>query len=150
MPFLAGELGVEKGVSKLARRFGPDNTGTQNQDIHIVVLNALVRGIHVVTETGANAGQFIRGDRSADAAAAYENAAIGLFGAENIVEFLRVIGVIDRLGSVGADVQDLVMQFAQIGHQLFLELNAGVIRSDNDSHEGLGIGRTAPDHYVAL
>ena len=57
---------------------GPITRGAQTQHVEVVVLDRLPRRVGVVTDGGANARKFARRDRRARAAAAHQDAAVGL------------------------------------------------------------------------
>ena len=63
------------------------------------MLDALVRGVGVVADGGADAGELAGGDRGADARAADEDPALGPATLERLAELARLVGVVDpRLG----------------------------------------------------
>ncbi len=58
------------------RRLRTDDPCAEGQDVHVVVLDALVGGIRVVADRGADAAHLVGGHGRADARAADEDAAI--------------------------------------------------------------------------
>ena len=72
----AVEARREKRVDELARNRRPDDLGAEAEHVHVVVLDALVRGVHVVTDRRADTGDLACGHCRADAGAADEDAAL--------------------------------------------------------------------------
>ena len=56
----------------------PDDPRAERQDVHVVVLDALVRRVRVVADGGAHAADLVRGDARAHAGAADQDAALRL------------------------------------------------------------------------
>ena len=67
MPFFARELRAQKSMNAFQGRLGANYAGPENDDIHVVVLNALMGRVGVVAKAGANAFDFIGGDAGSDA-----------------------------------------------------------------------------------
>ena len=61
MPFLRRLFGAHKCANKfMCQRFA-NYAASQNQHIHVIVLDALVRGVRIVAQAGANAGKLVSG-----------------------------------------------------------------------------------------
>ena len=102
---LAAERGAEERDGALERGLGPDDPRAEGQDVHVVVLDALVRGVRVVADGRADAAHLVRGDRGADARAADQDPAVGLaarIGATEALGEVRVVVV--RVRAVAAEV----------------------------------------------
>src|SRR6476659_5267228 len=67
--WLVGESGLQEVPHQLPRQLEADDPRSEGEDVHVVVLDALMGRIAVVTQAGADAGQLVRGDRGADPAA---------------------------------------------------------------------------------
>ena len=80
--FFAGEARIEENGAEVFCQFRTDDARTQNQDIHIVMFHALMGGIGVVGQAGADSRDFVGSHGCSHAAAADENAALG-FAAKN-------------------------------------------------------------------
>src|SRR5262245_34352742 len=65
MARFARECGGEENSNQVTGKCGPDDAGTETQDVHIVVLHRLPRGVAVVTDGRAHAWKFVRGNRDA-------------------------------------------------------------------------------------
>src|SRR6476646_4323669 len=74
----AVEAGSEKDRDELAGERRPDDLGAQAEDVHIVVLYPLVRGIRVVADRRADPRELGGGDRRSYARAADKNPALGI------------------------------------------------------------------------
>src|SRR5690348_8364547 len=70
VPSPAHEAGTEEGAHELAAELGADDLGAETEDVHVVVLDALVRGVGVVADRGTDPGDLRGRDRGADARAA--------------------------------------------------------------------------------
>ena len=132
--FFAGEFGVEKGPDDHFGDFGADDPGAEAEDIGVVVLDTLGGGIHIVAEGGTNPGHFIRGHTGADAAAAQEDAAVRLLLQHGVTDRFREIGVIHRIGGVGAQVQDFVTAFFDDLSYFRFQRESRMITSQRDFH----------------
>ena len=121
-------------MDQLARQLGADDAAAEHEDVHVVVLHALVGRVRVVAETGADPGNPIRGHRRADAAAAHDDAALGPVFTQRFGDRLRVLAIVAGLAAVGADVDDLVVLLGERAGDALLEIETGAIRSDGDAH----------------
>ena len=63
MAILTGEPGRQKDRDQLGRDGRPDHPRTEAENVHVVVLDRLVRRIAVVADGGADTGELVRGDR---------------------------------------------------------------------------------------
>src|SRR5687767_5091288 len=101
MPRLTAERGAEECDRALVGRFGADDAGAQRQHVHVVVLDALVRGICVVADGRADAAHLVRGHAGADARATDEDPAVRLTVLDRLTEALREVRiVVVRVGAV--------------------------------------------------
>jgi hypothetical protein len=98
------------------------------------VLDALMGGVRVVTDGGADAFDLARGDRGADPGAAQKDAAVDVTGDHGLAERGSVVGVVDGLGRGGPEVVDLVAQALDDLDDARFEWKPGVIDSDSDLH----------------
>src|SRR5690348_11026913 len=136
-PLVAGlvtEPGVQERPHQLPGQLDPDDTRSEHQHVHVVVLDTLVRGVRVVAQPGPDAGQLVGRDRRADAAAADEHAALRAALGHGVSHRRGDIGIVHRGGAVSAEVQDRVAERLKRGDQLLLEQVARVIGADGDSH----------------
>src|ERR1700756_2299450 len=74
---LVGEFGAHVGTHKFFGEFFTGDPRAQDEDINVVVLDALMGGIGVRAHTGADPTDFVGGDAGTDTAAANENATLG-------------------------------------------------------------------------
>ena len=148
MPGLAAERRVQKGVHHFARQLAADHATAEHEHVHVVVLDPLVRGIGVVAQAGADAGNAVGRHRGADAAAAQDDPAIGAVFAQGGADGRRVVCIIDGLAGMSADIEHLFVLPCEECLQCFLQLEPGVIRSDRDPHLNSPGGGTA--RYIAV
>src|SRR5579884_2172302 len=109
MAFFTAESRRHKSAYQFLREFNANDTRSERQNIHVVVLDALVRRIGVVAQSGADAGQFVGSYRCAHPAAADQDATLGAPVQQLESKFFRVIWIIDGLCVVRAEVNQLVL-----------------------------------------
>lgn len=71
------EPGIQVTVRNLECERGAEDTGSYDEDIHIVVFDPLMRGVCVVTYTRSDSRHFVGSDTHAYAGPAYQDAALG-------------------------------------------------------------------------
>ncbi len=112
-----------------------DDPAAHRQDVGVVVLPRQARREQIVAERGSNAGDFVRRDLLALAAAAEDDASIGLplgHGAPDREADRRIV---DRLFAVRPVIVDLVAEARERLLQVLLEREACVIGADRDAHD---------------
>src|SRR6187551_2245943 len=143
---LAAERRAEECDGALEARLGPDHTRAQGEHVHVVVFDALVRGISVVTDRRTDAAHLVGRHRGADARATDQDAAIRRAVLDRLAEALREVGVIvGRIGAVPAEVDQLVSETGrrETADQGVLHLRPRVIGREGDPHQ-LWPGSDAP------
>ena len=133
MALPVAELGGGEGAHDLVHEGRTEHARTEGQHGHVVVLDALVRGVGVVTDGGAHARDLAGGDGRADARAADQHAAVGLTARDGHGDAFRDIGIVDGLAAVGASVADGVAERLERGDDAGLEREAGVIGPDDEA-----------------
>ena len=131
---LAAEPRSEERAHELMRELGADDAGAEDDDVHVVVFDALMRGIRVVAHGRAHAGDLAGGDRRADAAAANQHAALGQAVGDREPERERVVRVVDGIRRVRADVEHVVSVTTEALGDVLLQGVARVVRADDDPH----------------
>ena len=134
MAFFFGEEGSQVGMNQFVRQLAADHPSTQDQNIHVVVLDALTCRIGIMAKRRANARQLVCRHRGTHPAATDENAAIGFAIEDNLSHGLGIIWVIHRIHAVCAQINHLVTQITQIPANKLLQRESGVIRTDSDAH----------------
>src|SRR3954452_8088813 len=138
----AVEAGREEGSRQLGGHFGADDLGAEAEHVHVVVLDALVRGIGVVADRCADARDLVGRDRRDDARAADEQRSLGLAAADRLGDLTRLVGVVDpRLRLVGAQIDRLVPERPQLLQQPLAQVDAAVVEGDGDSHRTVTLPR---------
>ena len=112
----------------------PTTRPPEDEHVHVVVLDALVRRVGVVAQPGADAGHPVRRHRRAHAAAAHDDAAVGAVPAQGGADRLGVVGVVDRLVAARPDVEHLAVLGGEERLHRLLEIEAGVIGPNRDAH----------------
>src|SRR5579863_7472607 len=125
--------GANKGVDKLKRQRRADDSRAQHQHVHVIVLHALVRGVGVMTDAGAHAGNFICRDAHAHARSTDDDAARSHTRFDSLAHLLAEVGVIVfRLADKSSQVDDLMASGGKVFAQLFFERKPGVIRCNDE------------------
>ncbi len=107
----------------------------EDNHVHIVVLHALVCRIGVVAHAGADAGNLVGRHADTDARAADQNAPLGhalLDGVSNLFGKVRII--VGLIAVVGAQIDDLMSLPGQVGADIFLQWESGVVGADDELH----------------
>jgi hypothetical protein len=105
-----GEFCAHVSAHELFGELFASDAGAQNEDINIVVFDALVGGLGVRAHAGADAADFVGGDAGADSAAADEHAAFGAAVEDGLADGFSVIGIVGRIFVVGSDVKNFVAE----------------------------------------
>ena len=80
MTVFSTEGGFEESFGGILGKHLADNPRSDHQNVHIVVLYALMGGVVIVTKTCSDALELICRDGNADPAAAHQNASVCLAG----------------------------------------------------------------------
>src|SRR3989442_544439 len=124
----------EKRGHQVPREGRPDDLGAEAEDVHVVVLNALVSRVDVVADRGANAPQLGGGDRGAHTGAADEDPTLGVPSEDGLADLASLVRIVDpdRIG-VGTQVHHGVPG-KRVEHGL-AQANAPVVECDRHLHD---------------
>ena len=102
-----------------------------------------------MADGGADPAQLVRGHRGADARAAHENPALGAPDLDHVPELAGLVRVVDaRRRGIGAEVEHLVSELAELGEQPLAELRPSVVERHGHLH---GAKVTPPrSHRIAF
>lgn len=134
MTIFARECRAKKDRNKVTGKCGPYDAGAETQDVHVVVLHRLPRGVAVMTDGRAHAGEFVRGDSDAGAAAAHDEAAVHTPIAQRRRDRFSAVGIINGSGRVGSEIEDVMPLRQQRGRKIALHFEAGVVGSNCNTH----------------
>src|SRR5512133_2041432 len=134
VPLLAVEAGGQERLRELERERLADDARAEREDVHRVVLDALVRGVVVVADAGEDARDLVRRGRHADAAAADEDRPLGPPVEDRPRGRLGVIRVVARRGVVRAEVDRLVPERREVSAEPLLEREPRVVPGERDPH----------------
>src|SRR3954463_10962590 len=101
---------------------------------------------------GAHAGDLVGGHGNADTAATDTHAEVGFATGHAAPDGCAVVGIVDRLGAMRAEVDDLVVSCLEVHDEGSLECEPAVIRADRDPHpitltlRSRNGGRSGPCH----
>lgn len=135
MALFVSELGCQESLHEVDGSFLPDDTRSKAKDIHVVVFHALVGGVMVVTETGPDTDNLISGHGGADPTATDQDAAFGLPIQHSCSKIPGAVRVVVRLrGVMGAEIEHVMAEPAQLGDDDFVQRNASMVGGDSNSH----------------
>ena len=135
MPLRIGESRAEKCGNELLRQRWSHDTGAKAENVHRIVLDALMGRESVVAERGANAIELVGRHRGADAAAADEHTTIRSVFANRHRDSLRVVRIVvpgDELR--GTAIDNVVARGADHVHQPIFQRKPRVIGANGYSH----------------
>ena len=124
------EVGGEEGVGDVVGGFDADDASSEDEDVHFVVLDALMSRVMVVAHAGADAGNLVGGNADADTRTADEDAAGGYPVIDGVAYGLGSVGVVGGGGGMDAEVDDLMALGGEVGADIFFEEEAGVVGAD--------------------
>src|SRR4051794_23072530 len=129
---------VEPGAQECAHELGgqarADDFRPEANHVHVIVLDALMRRVGVVTDRRADPTHLARRNCRADARAADEDAALGIAAEDRLAELPRLVGIVDpdRV-RIGAEIDDVVPVLLQRVQDAAAQVHAPVVeRSGND------------------
>src|SRR4051812_38534204 len=123
---IGGKFGGEVGRDEVHGEPGADNLCANAHDIDVVMLDALMGGMDVVADRGADTLHLVGRDRGADAGAADHDAARGFARRHLLRHRACDVGEVDRFVVMGADIEDVVAEAADVVDNCLLERPAGV------------------------
>ena len=137
VPFFSRKLRRKINPHQIAGEFQSDNARAQHKHIDVIMLDALVRGVTIVTQTGANSVELIRGNRRSHAASADQNAPIGLLGEHAFGDRSREVGIIVwRRAAECSHIKCFMSEPADELQKLRFHFKSGVIGSERIVSEG--------------
>src|SRR5512132_170534 len=132
------EFRTQEAVDELGGQVGTDYAGPDAEDVHIVVLNALMRRIGVVADRPTDTCEFAGSYRGAYARAADQNPALSIAASDRVGDLPRLVGIVDhRLGLVGSEVDRLVPGAHDLLEHALAQLHAAMVEGDRDPHRAV-------------
>src|SRR5262245_39875590 len=152
VPLSSVELRFQKRSYQLTGQFFPDHSGADAEDVHVVVLDSLVRGVRVVADRGPDTSELAGRDRGADSRAADEDTAISAPVLDRLADLGRLVGVVDlRLRRVRSEVDHLVSQSLDFLEHARAQLDPAVVERDRNSHREVTLpGMDGPELWREL
>lgn len=112
MSFLGGVSSAEEGFDDFKGQFGSDDTGTDAQNVHIIVFDPLSGGVGVVAQASTNSWEFVSSDAYPDPGTADEDPPVDFpgedFQGDSFCEIREIAGIwgvgaaVDGIDSVGS------------------------------------------------
>src|SRR5581483_2942352 len=130
VPLLLAEARARERRDDVPCELRPDHARPDAEDVHVVVLDALVRRVVIVADARADSRELVRGDADADAASAEDDPAVRLAGTDRFAHGLGDVGVVGRNARVvGAEIRDVVPGGTEVVDHHLLQRKARVIRA---------------------
>ena len=123
----AVERGGEEQRDDLVGETDADHPAADRQDVGVVVGTGEAGGVEIVAQRGAHAADLVGRELLALAAAADDDADLGLAVAHRPPDGRADRRVVDRHGGVGAEVDDVVALLRRAARRRALELEPGVV-----------------------
>src|SRR5215207_5684457 len=95
VPVAPIELRPEEDTDQVCGERRAHNLGAEAEDVHVVVLDALMCRIDVVADCGANSVELVRRDGGSDAGSTDEHASLCVAGEQNIPESESEVRIVD-------------------------------------------------------
>src|SRR4029450_9321409 len=129
------ELGGQEGIDQVPGDARAHRAAAHTEDVHVIVLDALLRREVVVDEPGPGARDLVRADRRAHAAAAHGHASMDCPRGDGLGQRYDEVGIV-VLGveSLRTEVGYVVPGRAKPGHEILLERESAVICRNSHSH----------------
>src|SRR2546423_5980997 len=109
VPIATVEVCPEEGGDQVLGERRPHDLGAEAEDVHVVVLDALVGGVDVVADGGADPRQLAGCDRSAHTRSADQHATLGVSAEDRLTDLARLVGIVDPNGvGIGSQVDHLM------------------------------------------
>ena len=127
-------LGVHPLVHDHLGHLHADDAGTEGDDVGVVVLLAQAGRIGLAAHAGTHALDLVGGQADAHAGAADQHTAVHFAGGDHLAHLVAADGVVEALGAVGTDVDDLDALVLQILLDFFLHFHCDVVVANCQFH----------------
>ena len=134
MTLLLADSGLQESRDQFPCEGRADDARTQHEHVHVVVLDALMRGVCIVTQARSDPGQFVCRDAGTNAAPAHQDAPVHAAFSDRSPDSFGVIRIIHGFRPVSSEIRDVVAKRAHELHDGLLEWKPGVIRGHSDAH----------------
>ena len=134
VPLLRGELCSQVGINDLGRGVDSNDSATDGKNVHVIMLNGLVRRVVVVYDSGSNPRDLVRGDGCARTRTAHDDPAFTLTADDGSANSSGDVWVVDGFLRIRADVENEMSLILEMAHELLFELEPSVISSDHHTH----------------
>ena len=130
-----GELRAQKSVDTVVCGLGANDPGTEDEHVHIVMLDPLMRRVVVMAEAGADTANLVCGYAGAHTAAADENSSLGAAVQDSMPDFRGEIRIINRRSGVRANVENLVALLFEVLNNGLFQIVPCVVTADDNEHD---------------
>ena len=126
---------AEIAADHVLREGGTDDPTAEHEHVHVVMLDSLMRRVEVLAIRGSYSRHLVRRDARTDARTAEHDAAINPTGDDLDRHLLGEIGIVDALGRMRPDVDDLMAKRFDEGSEMLLQIEARMVGSNGDLHD---------------
>ena len=117
---LLAVLGIEEGLDQIPSHGGTNGAAAHAEDIHVIILNALLGGEVIMDEAGADALGFIGADRGPHPTATDGDASLHLTSHDGEGHRSDIVGIIIVMTELmSAKINTLMTGRPELGDQLF-------------------------------
>lgn len=134
MTLLGGEPGAEEGRNEIGDQRRTDDASPEAEHVHVVVLDALGRGVGVVADAGTHALHLVRGHAGPYTATAEDDAPVGSPLAHGARDGGGVVGIVHGIGGMGPAIEDLVPGHRHVAEDFVLQREARMVASYGNVH----------------
>jgi hypothetical protein len=110
---VCAELSVKKRAQHLLGHSDADDPCADTEQIHVIVLDALVSGVRVMAQCGTDAGDFVCRDARSNAGSTHHNATLGCSTPYGFANETGDIWEVDWIEAMCAKVLDLMTLHAE-------------------------------------
>jgi len=128
-------LRIKIGLHKIPSHAGTDGTTAHAEDIHVVVLDTLLRGEVIMDQAGSDTLRLVRADRGPYPTAADCNTTLNLTGHNRPCKGSDIVGIIVVRGELmGSEIDHFMAGSLELGNEFFLEFESAVIGGKSYAH----------------
>jgi hypothetical protein len=140
VPFLAREFGGKEGSDEFACDGDANDSRTENEDVHMIVLDPLVRGIRVSHIPGPDSNNLVGRNRSSDPTAANQDASVSFASNNGQPDLKSEVGIVRRLAIESSEIGNRMPEGSNLLDEDGFEIKARMVGSECDLQINLFFG----------
>src|ERR1700675_1585920 len=127
--------GLDKSVRQLAGQILGHHTCAHHEKVHVVVLDAVMRGVQFMAQSRAHSGMLIGRHGSSDSAGADQPTTFHTTRVEGRGKLVHYVLVVATMGIPRANIVDDMTPSGKSGFETFLTIEAELIRRESYTHD---------------